>query len=135
MKALAIATGLASFVLAAGPEFDRARKLYDRTDFEQSLKILQGIPAKDAAVYALMGRDYYMQGDYKRASEILEKAFVADPGNAEYALWLGRSFGRRAETSSPFTAPGQASKARQCFEKSVQLNPKNVEALTDLFEY
>ena len=34
-----------------------------------------------------------------------------------------------------FTAPGLASKARQYFEKAVQLNPRNLEALTDLFEY
>src|SRR6185369_4259626 len=46
-----------------------------------------------------------------------------------------RAYGRRAETSSPFTAPGQASKARQYFEKATQLNPRNLEALTDLFEY
>ena len=135
MKPLAILVGLTSVLLAAGPEFDWARKLYDQTDFDQSLKILYGIAEKDAAVYALMGRNYYMQSDYRRASEVLEKAFAADPHNAEYALWLGRSFGRRAETSSPFTAPGQASRARQYFEKAVQLNPNSIEALTDLFEY
>src|SRR6202034_2732819 len=78
---------------------------------------------------------YYMQGEYKKSSENLEKALVSDPTNADYALWLGRAFGRRAETSSPFTAPGYASKARQYFEKSVQLNPSHLEALSDLFEY
>lgn len=76
-----------------------------------------------------------MQGQYKKAGEALEKAAAAEPDNAEIALWLGRAFGRRAETSSPFTAPGYASKARQWFEKSVELNPKNTEALSDLFEY
>lgn len=60
---------------------------------------------------------------------------AADPPNAEYCLWLARAYGRRAETSSPFTAPGQASKAKQYFEKSVALDPHNVEALSDLFEY
>jgi Flp pilus assembly protein TadD len=135
VKAIAILAGFTSVLLAAGPEYDRARKLYDQTDFEQSLKILHSIPAKDAPVYALMGRNYYMQADYKKATEVLEKAFAADPKNAEYALWLGRSFGRRAETSSPFTAPGHASTARQYFEKSVKLDPTNVEALNDLFEY
>ena len=135
MKLFAIALGLASFLMADSPEFDRARKLYDQTDFEQSLKILNAIPAKDAPTYALMGRNYYMQSDYKKATEALEHAFAADPRNADYALWLGRSFGRRAETSSPFTAPGHASKARQYFERSVQLNPNNLDALSDLLEY
>src|SRR5205085_7678635 len=83
----------------------------------------------------LIGRNYYMQGEYKKASESLEKAAATDPDSSEIALWLGRAFGRRAETSSPFTAPGHASKARQWFEKAVDLNPNNKEALSDLFEY
>ena len=129
VKVLSILLGVTSVLLAAGPDFDRALKLYDRTDFEQSLQVLQAIPAKDAAVYALMGRNYYMQGEYKKATELLDKAFAAEPGNADYALWLGRSLGPPRRNIQPFTAPGQASKARQYFEKSVQLNPNNLEAL------
>jgi len=120
---------------AAGPDLVEARKLYNSTDFDGSLKVLQAIPSKDGAVYELMGRNYYMQTDYKRATDFMEKAFAMEPSNAEYALWLGRAWGRRAETSLPFTAPGCASKARQYFEKSVQLNPVNLEAQSDLFEY
>ena len=86
-------------------------------------------------MYELMGRNYFMQSDFKRATEVLEKAVASDPANGEFALWLGRAWGRRAETSSPFTAPVYASKARQWFEKSVQLNPLNLEAQSDLFEY
>jgi len=96
---------------------------------------LQAIPSKDAPVYELMGRDYFMLSDFKRATEVIEKAFTLEPRNAEYALWLGRAWGRRAETSSPFTAPVYASRARQYFEKSVQLNPTNLEAQSDLMEY
>ncbi|HEV2445870.1 MAG TPA: hypothetical protein VGS58_08115, partial [Candidatus Sulfopaludibacter sp.] len=127
---------LGSWVLpATGPQLDRARKLYEQTDYDLSLRILSTIPDKDAGVLALIGRNYYMQGEYKRASEVLERAFATDPMNAECALWLARSLGRRAETSSPFTAPGYASRARQYFEKSVELNPRDLEALNDLFEY
>jgi tetratricopeptide (TPR) repeat protein len=49
--------------------------------------------------------------------------------------WLGRAYGRRAELSNPIFAATLASKARQAFEKSVSLDPKNTEALSDLFEY
>ncbi len=135
VRLLAAVMGFASLVWGGGPELDRARKLYQSTDYAQSLKILQAIPVKDAAVYALMGRNYYMQSDYKKATDCLDKAFAAEPSNSDYALWLGRAYGRRAETSSVFTAAGNASKARQYFEKSVALNPKNLEALNDLFEY
>ena len=131
----AVLLGLTAVVFAAGPELDRAHKLYDLTDYSQSLKILQALPNKDAAVYELIGRNYYQLGDYKKATEALEKAAAAEPGSSQHTLWLGRAYGRRAETSGPFTAPGHASRARQYFERAVQLNPQNLEALNDLFEY
>jgi tetratricopeptide (TPR) repeat protein len=135
MKVGVVLVVSAMVLMASGPELDRARKLYSLTEFDESLKVLQAAAQKDAQVYELIGRNYFMQGEYRKASEALERAAAADPQNSEIALWLGRAFGRRAETSSPFTAPGHASKARQWFEKSVELNPNNLEALSDLFEY
>jgi len=126
---------LAGLIASASPEVDEARKLFNRTEYEAAVKALQALPQKDAAAYELMGRSYYLMGDYKKATETLEKAVAADPANSEYHLWLGRAYGRRAETSSPFTAPGYASKARQHFEKSVELDPKRLEAINDLFAY
>src|ERR1700722_15603870 len=81
-----LATGIAG---AADQQFAEARKLYNSTDYEQSLKVLQAIPSKDGPVYELMGRDYFMLSDFKKASDVLEKAFSWEPANAEYALWLG----------------------------------------------
>jgi tetratricopeptide (TPR) repeat protein len=121
--------------LASGPELDQARKLYNLTDFDGSLKVLQSLSQKDGSAYELMGRDYYMLAEYKKATEALEKAVAASPGSSECALWLGRAYGRRAETSNPISAAGQASKARQYFEKAVQLDPRNLDALADLFDY
>jgi tetratricopeptide (TPR) repeat protein len=122
-------------VCASGGDLEQARKLYDRTEFEQSLKVLQSLPNKSGAIYELIGRNEFMIGEYKRATDALEKAVAADPGNSDHWLWLGRAYGRRAETSNPFTVMGHASKARQYFEKAVQLNPRNIEALNDLLEY
>ena len=127
--------GAAATLWGSGPDFDRARKLYNLTEFEQSIQVLQGISAKDGAVWELIGRNYYGQADFKKATEALEKAVAADPSNSETYLWLGRAYGRRAETSSLITAPGYASKARQNFERAAQLNPNNLDAQSDLFEY
>lgn len=120
---------------ASAADLEQALKLYRLTEYEQSLAILQAIPQKDGPVYELLGRNYYMMGDFKKATESLEHAESADPRNSQYALWLGRAYGRRAETSNPFSALPQASKARQYFEKAVELDPHNVEALNDLLEY
>jgi tetratricopeptide (TPR) repeat protein len=64
----------------------------------------------------------------QKAANFFQEAVAADPGDSDRYLWLGRAFGRRAEHASPFTAPGYASKARQNFEKAVELNPRNLEA-------
>jgi Flp pilus assembly protein TadD len=135
VKRLISTFGFACLAWAAGGDLERANKLYNITEFQQSLEVLQAVPNKDAAVYELMGRNYYGQGDFRRATETLEKAAVLAPGSSDVYLWLARAYGRRAETSSIITAPGLANKARQFFEKSAQLNPANLEAQTDLFEY
>src|SRR5205807_845373 len=90
---------------------------------------------KAATVYQLMGQNYCGLADYKKATDALEKAAASDPNNSDIQLWLGRAYGRRAETSNPLSAPGHASKARQFFERAARLNPDNLEAQSDLFEY
>jgi len=131
----ALVLGAASLLCAVEPDLAPARKLYSFTNYDASLKLLLPMPAKDGDTWLLIGQNYYGLGDPKKATEALEKAIAADPRNSDYYLWLGRAYGRRAETSSPFTAPGYASKARQNFEKAVELDPKNLEACSDLFEY
>jgi cytochrome c-type biogenesis protein CcmH/NrfG len=74
-------------------------------------------------------------GDFRKATDYFQKAAQLDPKNADHALWLGRAWGRRAETSNPLFAPAYASKARQSFEQAVALDGRNQEALSDLFDY
>ena len=123
-------------LLAFGtPEADRARELYQRAEYQQSLAVVLSIAHKDAATLELLGQDYFMLGEYKKATESFEKAVATDPSNSELLHWLGRAYGCRAETGSWFTASGYATKARQMFERSVTLDPSNKEAVNDLFEY
>src|SRR5581483_10454654 len=118
---LALACGAC---LPAAQDLTKAEELYNRTDYERSLALLDK-NSSDAAVNFLIGRDLFMTGNFKGASEAFEKAIQARPSNSEYFDWLGRAYGRRAETSNPLMAPAWASRARQAFEKSVQLDPKN----------
>ena len=127
--------GAAAILWGSSPDLERARKLYNLTNFQQSLQVLNAIPQKDASIWQLIGRNYYGEGEFKKATEALENAVTADSASSESYLWLGRAYGRRAETSSMITAPGYASKARQNFERAAQLNPNNLDAQSDLFEY
>lgn len=114
---------------------EQAEQLYQRTDYEGSLRVLLDIPEKNASVYDLIGKNQFMLGDFKRASESYAMAVAADPNNAEYEHWLGKAFGKRAETGNPLAAPAMAAKARQHFERAVALDSGNKEAVNDLFEY
>ena len=112
----------------------KAEELYKHTEYETSLALLDQHSFHSPTNF-LIGRNYFMMGDFKKASEFFQKAASGNPTNSDYMDWLGRAYGKRAETSNPLSAPGYASKARQAFEKAVELDGKNSEALSDLFDY
>jgi tetratricopeptide (TPR) repeat protein len=134
MRVFIVLLLVGSGALAQDP-LSKAEELYHRTDYQTSLTMIRESGLASAAAFGLAGQDLFMLGEYKKASEAFERAFALEPANPDYALWLGRSFGRRAETASPFFASSYASKARGYFEKAVALDPKNEQALSDLFDY
>ena len=81
------------------------------------------------------GRRCVERGDYKQATDVLEQAVSLDNSNSNAFLWLGRAYGHRAETAFPLNAPRLAMKARDDFEKAVALDPRNWDAVDDLFDY
>jgi tetratricopeptide (TPR) repeat protein len=119
----------------AQPAIAETRRLYNQTDYRGALNLLQKLPAQSGASREISGRCRYFMGDYKSAIEDLEKAVQLEPGVSDHYLWLGRAWGRRAETSVFFMAVKYAAEARKNFEKAVQLNPANVEAVNDLLEF
>src|SRR5260370_42199716 len=120
---------LSSVVRAESVEWTRAHELYLRTEYRASLEVLQPFEKKEAAVMQLIGQDYFQLGEYRKATEFLERAVALAPDNTECVLWLGRAYGRRAETSGPFTAPGYASKSRQIAERARASIPPNRQPL------
>jgi Flp pilus assembly protein TadD len=133
---LAIAAMLAAASLFAAPSMpDKAAQQYQATDYRGAVRTLDAVANKDGPAYFLLGKSWYMLGDYKKSTDVLSKAVAAEPNNSEYYNWLGKAYGRRAENSSPFTAPVYAGRTREAFEKAVALDGQNKEALNDLFEY
>jgi len=127
---------LAACSAAFASDTGKARELYLRTEYRQAVEVLEKSAEKDLPeASALAGQCWYQLGDFKRAVEALEKAATAEPRNSKYQDLLGRAYGRRAETSNPLSAPGFAVKARTAFEKAVELDGSNVEAMNDLFSY
>ncbi len=129
-----ISLAVLSASLLRASDLYKAEDRYQHTDFESSLALLDK-HSSDAAINFLIARNYYMLGDFKKSVEYLQQAIAQQPGNADYLDWLGRAYGKRAETSNPLLAPGLASKAREAFERAVEIDPKNPDALSDLFDY
>lgn len=126
----------AALVAAVPAELDRARQLFNRSQFKDAVAALAPVAsAPDGPTQELLGKSYFMLGEYRKAADAFERAVAVSPKNSVYFHWLGKAQGRRAETASPFTAPAYASKARQAFEKAVELDGRNIEAINDLFSY
>jgi tetratricopeptide (TPR) repeat protein len=129
---LVFAPGL---LFADSAAIERAQKLYRHTDYQAAIQVLSADDYKSPATNELLGQCYFMSADYKRATEYLEKAAAAEPSNSLYQTWLGRVYGRRAETSFAVYAIGWASKSRASLERAVKLDAANWQAVDDLFEF
>ena len=88
----------------------------------------------DAAAYNLLSRIYFQLEMWDSALRMSEKSVALEPRNSLYQQWLGRTAGRKAENSNPFTAFGLARRVRTAFERAVALDPNNIGARTDLAE-
>lgn len=89
----------------------------------------------DPQAYHLLCRAYYSLQKWDNAISAAQKAAALAPDNSDYHLWLGRSYGEKAEHSSWLTAISLARKVRSEFETAVQLNARNVAAQSDLAEF
>ncbi len=129
---------LAATLLASAPELDQARQLYQKTDYADALAVLQKIPSNDWQTLLLSAKVYYGLDKYSDAIDALDQAVKLAPDQPELYLWLGRAWGRRAETANIFqqvNRPIWAGRVRSNFEHALQLDPRQHDALDDLFEY
>src|ERR1017187_3776412 len=124
-----------TFGRSPSPDLARAEELYLRTEYGQAIDALQALQGRGAAADALLGKAFFMDGQYKQAVASLEKATGQDSFNSDYHDWLGRAYGRLAEQSNFVSALGYAKKTVRAFERAVELDPSNLEALSDVFEY
>jgi tetratricopeptide (TPR) repeat protein len=90
---------------------------------------------RDAQSLNLLSRAYFSMDRWDEAVKYGERAVSLEPQNANYHLWLGRAYGRKAGASNPLSAAGLAKKAKNEFEQAVELDPANIPARLDLAQY
>jgi tetratricopeptide (TPR) repeat protein len=78
---------------------------------------------------------YYQEERWDDAIRECETAVKLVPLDSGYHLWLGRAYGEKADSIHSIKAYGLAKKVRDEFERAVQLNGGNVDALADLGEF
>jgi len=89
----------------------------------------------DAQSFSLLCRAYYGLGDWDRAISSCQKAIRLDENNPDFHLWLGRTYGEKADATNFLSAAGLAKKARAEFERAVGIDPFSVQARVDLAEF
>jgi tetratricopeptide (TPR) repeat protein len=134
------ATAILSFLLvcsvaSAGETFRPARDAFEQANFAEVISLLEGPQEASPEALRLLGISQFQIGEFKAARETFRLATERQPGDADFHLWHGRSIGRLAEKASIFSAPGLAKKARDEFKAAVALDPDNLDAVGDLFEY
>jgi len=105
---------------------------------EEAIRVLQsltGSSSTDAESFNLLCRAHFMLEDWDAAISDCERASSLAPQNSLYQLWLGRSYGEKADKAGVFSAMGLAKKVRAAFERAVELDPNSWEARSDLAEF
>ena len=89
----------------------------------------------DAEAHHLLCRVYYQEERWDDAIHECEAAVKLMPMDSGYHLWLGRAYGEKADSIHSIKAYGLAKKVRDEFERAVQLDRGNVDALSDLGDF
>jgi Flp pilus assembly protein TadD len=89
----------------------------------------------DAEAHNLLCRVYYQEERWDDAIHECETAVKLMPTESGYHLWLGRAYGEKADSIHSIKAYGLAKKVRDEFERAVQLDGENVDALSDLGDF
>jgi tetratricopeptide (TPR) repeat protein len=95
---------------------------------------IQSAP-NDAEAHHLLSRAYYHLKNWDQSVNYGEKAVQLAPNRSDYFMWLARAYGGKADDSNPFSAARLVGKIRGNFQRAVELDPKNLDARTDLAEF
>jgi tetratricopeptide (TPR) repeat protein len=124
--------------LAALASSDPALAALNQGRADEAARLLQmqlSTNPHDAFAHQLLCRVFYSEDLADAAIEQCEAAAADAPSSSESQMWLGRAYGMKASGANPVSAFRLARKVVAAFERAVELDPRNVAALSDLGEY
>ena len=99
-----VLTNVMLFAASPSKEISKAEDLYQHTDFENSLALLDK-HSEDAGTNFLAGRDYFSLGDFKKAVDSLGRAVAKDPLNSGLCRLAGSLVRPPSRDFKPFDGP------------------------------
>ena len=135
---LALVCAVGVCAAARGSNLVQANAALQAGQADSALAILSSLApgeANSAEAHNLRCRVLFTLEKWDIAAMECEQAVVLDPQNSNDHMWLGRALGEKADSASFVTAYGLAKRSRAEFERAVELNPRNAEALADLGEF
>jgi tetratricopeptide (TPR) repeat protein len=112
------------------------RELLNSGRADDALRLLTPLAVgNDAVALNYLGRVYFALHDWDNAVQYCERAAQIEPGNAIFQLWLGRSYGEKANATNPLVAYPLARKTVAAFIAAHSLDRGNIPIARDLAEY
>lgn len=118
--------------------FDRAVQLYGQQlllEAQRAFEALATTAPDDARVQTYLGRLAVQRNEAPVAVGYLEKAAALAPADSKIRQWLGDAYALSAEHGGLFAKMGWANKCRAAYEKSIELDPRNISARVNLTQF
>lgn len=100
-----------------------------------SAEVLSKADAKNAESWVLLCRAQLQANRSEAAIASAEKAIKLAPNNSQGYFWLGNAYGSRIGEVGMFSKMSMAPKLRDAFEKTVALDPNNLDAREVLLQF
>jgi tetratricopeptide (TPR) repeat protein len=124
---------LPAAVQAASPA---PKELLNAGRADEALRLLAPeATGNNAMAYNYVCRVYFSLGDWDNAVRNCERATQLEPRSAEFQLWLGRSYGEKANVAGPISAYSLARKTVAAFIVARSLDRHSLDIARDLAEY
>ncbi|HEU4636252.1 MAG TPA: tetratricopeptide repeat protein [Edaphobacter sp.] len=135
---LLLVTGLALVPCSAWADTAAADSALKAGRVEEAAAMLKQILKQEphnAYAHQLLCRVYYAQDKADAAVTECERSVNDDSTRSDSEVWLGRAYGLKASQINMLSAFVVARKVAAAFERAVQLDPTNVQAMSDLGQF
>jgi tetratricopeptide (TPR) repeat protein len=127
-----------SVCLVGQSSIDKGKALYESRKYPEAEKILKTV-SEETSEYATaqyyLGRIAFDKGAFDDAVDYFEEATEGRPNISDYFNRLGDSYAAAAKNANMFRQGILGPKAKDAWEKAVELDSKNIEARISLVKF